>query len=61
VLSVYFSETINRLAAERWKEFATRQYFDSSGLFISVVFSIPALFNCMVVVVSISFVAKGGE
>ncbi|CAG0916435.1 unnamed protein product [Notodromas monacha] len=50
VLSVYFSESINQLAAENWRAFARKQYFDSSGLFISVVFSTPSLFNCMIIV-----------
>lgn len=52
VLLVYFSESINKLASTNWKIFSRQQYFDSNGLFISVVFSIPILFNCMLMVVS---------
>ena len=32
--------------------FASEQYFDSPGLFISVVFSTPMLFNCLIIIVS---------
>lgn len=52
VLLVYFSESINELASENWRVFSRQQYFDSNGLFISVVFSIPILLNCMLMVVS---------
>lgn len=52
VLLVYFSENINELAAIHWKSFSRQQYFDSNGLFISTVFSIPILLNCMLMIVS---------
>ncbi|CAB4006647.1 Hypothetical predicted protein [Paramuricea clavata] len=51
LISVYFSEKLNALAAENWKFFASEQYFDSPGLFISVVFSTPMLFNCLIIIV----------
>ncbi|XP_068147191.1 transmembrane protein 18 [Drosophila tropicalis] len=47
LLAVYFSEGINEYAATNWKTFSKQQYFDSNGLFISTVFSIPILLNCM--------------
>ncbi|RZC33838.1 transmembrane protein 18, partial [Asbolus verrucosus] len=50
LLLVYFSESINKLASNNWKIFSRQQYFDSNGLFISVVFSIPILLNCMLMV-----------
>lgn len=50
LLLVYFSETINELAAIHWRSFSRQQYFDSSGLFISTVFSIPILLNCMLMI-----------
>ena len=34
--------------------YSTQQYFDANGMFISVMFSAPLLFNCMLMVVSIS-------
>lgn len=52
VTMVYFSESINELAASNWSSFSRQQYFDSQGFFISVVFSVPILLNCMVLVVS---------
>ncbi|KAI8427578.1 hypothetical protein MSG28_002076 [Choristoneura fumiferana] len=50
LLLVYFSESINEVAAKNWALFSRQQYFDSKGLFISVVFSIPILLNCMIMV-----------
>ncbi|KAL1500885.1 hypothetical protein ABEB36_006307 [Hypothenemus hampei] len=50
LLLVYFSENINKMASSHWQIFSRQQYFDSNGLFISVVFSIPILMNCMMMV-----------
>lgn len=50
---VYFSEGINEYAALNWRTFSKQQYFDDNGLFISTVFSIPILLNCMLLIVSI--------
>lgn len=52
LLLVYFSESINEAAATNWMVFSRQQYFDSKGLFISVVFSVPILMNCMIMVAS---------
>ncbi|CAG0893620.1 unnamed protein product [Darwinula stevensoni] len=50
LVGVYFSETINMLAAQHWERFSRQQYFDSQGLFISIFFSVPALINCIIIV-----------
>lgn len=50
--AAYFSESINEYAALNWRSFSKQQYFDSNGLFISTVFSIPILLNCMLLIVS---------
>ncbi|KOX73154.1 Transmembrane protein 18 [Melipona quadrifasciata] len=56
LLLVYFSESIkksiNEVAASNWMLFSRQQYFDSNGLFISVVFSMPILMNCMIMIAS---------
>ncbi|XP_043466235.1 transmembrane protein 18 [Leptopilina heterotoma] len=52
LLLVYFSESINEVAATNWKVFSRQQYFDSKGQFISLVFSVPILINCMIMVAS---------
>lgn len=48
---VLCAEFVNEWAAANWNLFARQQYFDSNGLFISVVFSMPLLMNCLVLVV----------
>lgn len=50
LLLVYFSESINQIASTNWQVFSNQQYFDSNGLFISMVFSVPILLNCMMMV-----------
>lgn len=50
VSMAYFSEPINEYAALNWKIFSKQQYFDSNGLFISTVFSMPILLNCMLLI-----------
>ncbi|KAK7788491.1 hypothetical protein R5R35_011933 [Gryllus longicercus] len=50
LLLVYFSESINEIAANNWSLFSNQQYFDTKGMFISLVFSVPILLNCMIMV-----------
>lgn len=52
LITVRCSESINEYAAQHWKLFSRQQYFDSNGLFISVMFSMPVLFNCCVMVMN---------
>ncbi|XP_072029206.1 transmembrane protein 18-like [Amphiura filiformis] len=49
LLLIYMSENINEWASQNYKLFARLQYFDSSGLFISVVLCVPVLINCLVI------------
>jgi len=49
---VYLAEKMNRYLGEHWKSFTSRNYFDRSGVFISVVWSGPLIFISIVSVVS---------
>lgn len=51
VFTVFMSEKINELATKHQHLFSRRQNFDRHGLFISTVFSVPILLNCMLMIV----------
>lgn len=46
------SERVNQWAAVNYRKFSTQQYFDAGGFFISVIYTAPMIFNCLVIVVS---------
>ncbi|KAF2356065.1 Transmembrane protein 18 [Trinorchestia longiramus] len=47
--TVYNAEAINKYGAQNWNRFSRQQYFDSSGMFISLVFSLPLISICLVI------------
>jgi len=52
LLTVYFAEWINEFLAQNYKSFTKHQYFDSQGMFISLMLSLPALIHCLVMLIN---------
>lgn len=52
VIAVSMSGKINEVAAKHWQIYSRQQNIDNDGLFISTVFSMPILLNCMLMIVS---------
>ncbi|KAH8273461.1 hypothetical protein KR018_002458, partial [Drosophila ironensis] len=50
VLTVYFTKSINEYASSKWSTFSGQPSIENNGLFISTVFSIPILLNCMLLI-----------
>ena len=45
----YFLETLNSYLSENWKSFTSQNYFDKSGLFVCIMIGLPALCNCLLI------------
>jgi len=52
LLAVYMAEYVNEILSQHHRIFTKHQYFDSNGLFISIVVSLPMLLNCTTILVS---------
>ncbi|XP_010256327.1 PREDICTED: transmembrane protein 18 [Nelumbo nucifera] len=52
---VYLAEKINSLLGQNWKSFATQNYFDPHGLFLSVLWSGPLLIIAIIILMSTLF------
>ncbi|KAK6938499.1 Transmembrane protein 18 [Dillenia turbinata] len=52
---VYLAKRLNTFLNEHWKSFAGQNYFDSSGLFLSVLWSGPLLVFAMIILVNTLF------
>jgi hypothetical protein len=55
-ITVFGAERINTYGRMHWEEFATQNYFDEQGRFISVVLSTPLLISAVCILVNILFI-----
>ncbi|KAI6681191.1 hypothetical protein NL676_035072 [Syzygium grande] len=51
VSGVYLAERLNKFLGDNWKSFATQNYFDPHGLFLSTLWSGPLLVVAIVILV----------
>ncbi|EYU23944.1 hypothetical protein ABFS82_14G317200 [Erythranthe guttata] len=52
---VYLAERLNHLLAGNWKSFAGQNYFDSHGIFLSILWSGPLLVIAIIILVNTLF------
>ncbi|CAO2835244.1 unnamed protein product [Amaranthus hypochondriacus] len=52
---VYLAEKLNRFLGAQWQSFATQNYFDPHGIFISILWSGPLLVIAMLILVNTLF------
>jgi len=50
--SVLSTEKLNELLAQNFAAFSRQQYFDSNGMFISLIWSAPVLVNSIVILIN---------
>ncbi|MBA0775635.1 hypothetical protein Gotri_010753 [Gossypium trilobum] len=55
MLGVYFAELLNGFLGGNWKKFANQNYFDPSGLFLSVLWSGPLLIIAIIILINTLF------
>ncbi|CAI9108826.1 OLC1v1008521C1 [Oldenlandia corymbosa var. corymbosa] len=55
LVGVYLAERLNVILADNWKSFATQNYFDPHGLFLSVLWSGPLLVIAIVILINTLF------
>ncbi|KAL3737086.1 hypothetical protein ACJRO7_025933 [Eucalyptus globulus] len=49
---VYLAERLNKILGDNWKSFATQNYFDPQGIFLSTLWSGPLLVIAIVILVN---------
>ncbi|KAI5567635.1 hypothetical protein BDE02_13G104300 [Populus trichocarpa] len=52
---VYLSERLNRVLGDNWRSFASQNYFDPHGLFLSVLWSGPLLIIATIILINTLF------
>ncbi|KAJ4826181.1 hypothetical protein Tsubulata_034278 [Turnera subulata] len=52
---VYFAENLNKILARNWRRFATQNYFDPHGIFLSALWSGPLLVISMIILINTLF------
>ncbi|KAH8480258.1 hypothetical protein H0E87_030495 [Populus deltoides] len=55
VAGVYLAERLNRVMGDYWRSFASQNYFDPHGLFLSVLWSGPLLIIATIILINSLF------
>ncbi|XP_027347629.1 transmembrane protein 18 [Abrus precatorius] len=55
LVGVYLAESLNRYMGKNWKSFSGQNYFDPSGLFMSVLWSGPLLVIAIIILINTLF------
>ena len=55
---IRLAEWLNDIGARRWREFATQNYFDKSGIFMGIMLCAPLLLVCLALLLSMTWEAK---
>ncbi|KDP36358.1 hypothetical protein JCGZ_09773 [Jatropha curcas] len=52
---VYFAERLNRVLGDNWRSFASQNYFDPHGIFLSALWSGPLLIIATIILINTLF------
>ncbi len=52
VMLAFTGETLNELGRSHWQLFSEVNYFDQGGFFMTIVFGLPLVLNCLLALVS---------
>lgn len=53
------AEWLNQLGGKHWESFATQNYFDRKGIFVSIMLCFPLILDCLMML--LFFVAEAGQ
>jgi len=58
LLAAWMARWLNDLGSQFWREFATQNYFDTQGFFVSVMYTLPLMLICLFIVANFVLLAS---